>query len=83
MVFVTATIWPPPMTKKANLSNDQHIDFDGNSERSYQYIQPIADPTPRSIKRRGNSIIGALTGSSAVISPRPDMTDATTDPMRM
>src|SRR5947207_917762 len=36
---------------------------------AYQYIQPTAKPTPRSRKRRGNSMTGALTGIKAVISP--------------
>lgn len=51
--------------------------------KTYQYIQPTARPTPRSTNRRGNSIIGALTGRRAVISPRHEMTDEITVPMRM
>jgi hypothetical protein len=39
-------------------------------------------PTPRSRKRRGNSIAGALTGIRAVISIKQDITEAITVPMR-
>jgi hypothetical protein len=39
-------------------------------------------PTPRSRKRRGNSITGALTGINAVISIKHDITDPITVPMR-
>ena len=49
---------------------------------SHQYIHPTAKPTPRSRNRRGNSIIGALTGISAVISPRQDITDEVIVPIR-
>lgn len=44
--------------------------------KMYQYTQPTANPTPRSRNRRGNSIIGALTGIRAVISPRQEMMEA-------
>lgn len=50
-------------------------------EAYYQYIHPTAKPTPRSKKRRGNSIIGALTGIKAVISPTDEITDEITVPM--
>jgi hypothetical protein len=39
----------------------------------YQKSHPIAKPTPRSRNLRGNSIIGALTGMRAVISPNEDI----------
>ncbi len=51
------------------------------SRNAYQYIQPTAKPTLRSKNRRGNSIIGALTGIKAVTSPKEDMTDDMTVPM--
>jgi hypothetical protein len=54
----------------------------GTSGRAYQYIQPMEKPTPRSRKRRGNSITGALTGIKAVISIKQDITDDKTVPMR-
>lgn len=50
---------------------------------AHQYIQPTANPTPRSRNLLGNSIIGALTGIKDVISPRQDMTDEMTVPMIM
>lgn len=53
-----------------------------HGEETYQYIQPTANPTPLETKRRGNSMTGAFTGISAVISPRQDMTEEITVPMR-
>jgi hypothetical protein len=47
----------------------------------YQYSHPTANPNPRSRNLLGNSIIGALTGIKAVISPKQDMMDETTVPM--
>lgn len=50
---------------------------------AHQYIQPTANPTPRSRNLRGNSTTGALTGIRAVISPKQDITDETTVPIIM
>ena len=43
----------------------------------------MAKPIPRSRNRRGNSIMGALTGINAVISPRLEMTEEMMVPTRM
>ena len=48
---------------------------------AYQYIQPVAKPMPVSKNRRGNSIIGVLTGIKAVISPKQDITADITVPI--
>ncbi len=50
---------------------------------SYHVIQPAAYPNDSSRKRRGNSMIGPLTGNSAVISPRHATQDQSTVPPRM
>jgi hypothetical protein len=57
---------------------DRHLD----QKWTHQYIQPTANPTPRSRKRLGNSITGAFTGIRAVISPRQEITDEITVPIR-
>lgn len=56
--------------------------YDSAREVAHQYIQPTAKPTPRSKNRLGNSITGAFTGMRAVISPKQEITDEITVPIR-
>ena len=83
MALLAATSWLAAMTAYANLRLLSMSPASGTGPDTYQYTHPTAKPTPRSKKRRGNSIMGAFTGIKAVISPRHEMTDEMTVPMMM